>query len=89
MNEARKAWSKLMGSEVMGPLSPVARACLVVVVAGLTALTVGLFLVDLFTYASSTGALVFVVVPVYAALAYGLIFAVDFAVRLAVRAVRR
>jgi hypothetical protein len=89
MDEARLAWSKLMGLEVMMPLSPVARVCFVVVAAGLTATAVALFVVDLITYASSTGALVFVVLPFYAALAYGVILAVDFAVRLGARAIRR
>ena len=85
MRQARMASAKLMGSDLVKPLSPVARVVFVIVAAGMTTAAVVLFAVS----ASSTAGLIFVVLPCYAALAYGLIFVIDFAVRRGGRAIRR
>jgi hypothetical protein len=54
----------------------------------LVALAAGIFLYDLVANGSSTGALIFVVLPFYVALTYGMIFAVDRLVRFTRREAR-
>jgi hypothetical protein len=78
-------FSALWTNDIVTPLSPPARALFLVIACGMAAAAVVLFVVDLFGTPSSTGAVIFVAVPVYAGLAYAVIFIVD----RAVRAVRR
>jgi hypothetical protein len=75
----------LWTNDIVTPLSAPARALFLVIACGMAAAAVVLFVVDLLGTPSSTGGLIFVAVPVYAGIAYAVIFIVD----RAVRAVRR
>ena len=77
----RRIWE----SDLLRPLSAPARAMFIVIAGGMAVTAVALYVIDLFGEASSTGGLVFIVLPVYAGIAYGLIFLADRLVRFAVR----
>jgi hypothetical protein len=88
LSELRNVWASLLGSGPLKPLSPTARVFFAVMAVSLTVLAAGVFLYDLVASGSSTGALIFIVLPFYVALTYGTIFAVDRLVRFTRREAR-